>query len=607
MWMTKALPILLIMLVGPPAWGQGEAAEKADSQSWVWYMIRPGDTIEGLTVRYLGSRDRWRENADLNSEVFPNPHVIEPGEHVRLLLPTELPADGALLREVSNRVEDQPTPLAWDEALRRELLRARDGVKTHAQSSAELEFADKTALLVTEQSIIFIGEEKTRQAQVDRTQIEIVVGQADLEGSTTASTEAGQFEIVLGDATATPRASEDNALQTRARRPESGGAQLMVYSGESDLEAAGAKVNVGTGMGSTVPDGEPPKPPEKLLPAPADLVPPAGSGLATPRPAFSWAVVEGADSYILEVCRDARCGALLERVVDLSESSWQPAGLPVEKLYWRVTAVSPSGLDGYPSESADFEILNEAEDTAPPEVRISFTGPRLAPRSGLNNRWIVGPGMTIEVEVEDGSSGVEEWTPAIDGEEIATEASPQRGASGTLEGPWHRGEHSVTVVASDRAGNRREVEVPFTFDPDPPELSWGVEGDGEVGNTASEPSDESARPAQSRRGRRELKIGKRYWQLDSDMAEILVRPQTGKPIGFGGRAGGAQTEGGGVIGRDNGLWVLAQDAVCSELDDLSYELVPGSKKGEYLLRIEAIDCVGNTRHGQLPLAKQKKR
>ena len=31
--------------------------------------------------------------------------------------------------------------------------------------------------------------------------------------------------------------------------------------------------------------------------------------------AFSWAAVDGAESYTLEVCRDSRCGALLERVL----------------------------------------------------------------------------------------------------------------------------------------------------------------------------------------------------------------------------------------------------------------------------------------------------
>ncbi len=574
----------LILAVCPPAWSQDEAAS---DPPFVWYMVRPGDTIEGLTVRYLGSRDRWEENAELNKDRFPNPHKIDPGEHIRLLVPPELPADGALVREISNQVEDQPTPLSWTDARRRELLRARDGVKTGEQSSAELEFAD-ASLVLTEESIVFIYEEKTRE-QVDRTQIEIQVGQADLAGTADTSESTGQFEIVLGDATATPRASEDSALQTRARRPKDGGAQLMVYSGESELEAAGAKVTVDTGMGSSVPEGEAPKPPEKLLPAAADLDPAAGSGLATPRPAFRWAPVEGARDYTLEVCRDASCGALVERVVELAEPSWQPAGLPVEKLYWRVTAVSPSGLDGYPSEAVSFEILSAVEDTEAPEIQVGFTGPQLAPRSGLNDRWILGLGMEVEVEVEDAVSGVGEWTPSIDGEEIPVEG---------LKGPWEKGEHTLGVVAVDLAGNRREVEVPFTFDPDPPELSWGVEGGGTLSQTIGELDADYAGSAPAYRGRRKMKIGKRYWQLDSDYAEVLLRPRSGKAVGL---------EGGSSIGRDFGLWVLAKDGICTELDDLRYELVPGSKKNEYVLRVQATDCVGNQRNGQLILGKQKKR
>ncbi len=615
--MSRWQVVLVILLACPQAWAQEETAvEEADSSSWVWYVIRPGDTLEGLTIRYLGSRDRWRENAELNLELFPDPHSIKPGARIKLLSPTEFPPAGAVVKELSNHVEDQPTPLAWIDARKRDLLRARDRVKTHEQSSAELEFADGTLLLLTELSSVVINE-TTVQAPVDRTQIEIVVGQADLEGSIAAADDDGLFDIVLGDATATPLADDDGAVSTRARRPEGGGAQLMVYSGESELEAAGAKVTVATGMGSSVPEGKAPKPPEELLPAPVDLEPAAGADLATPRPMFTWTPVGGARGYTLEVCRDPRCGALVERVAELADPSWKPAGLPVEELYWRVTALSPSGLDGYPSDPVGFTITSAVEDTEPPEIRISFTGPQLAPRSGLNDRWILGPGMEVEVEVEDGVSGVRQWAPMIDDEEIARER---------LKGPWVRGEHAVAVFAADRAGNSRRVEVPFIYDPDPPELSWGVEGSGALGSTAGEPSDALAGPARPRRGRREVKIGRRRWQLDSDMAEVLVRPQGGKPIGLNGldgrakgaqadgraegaqadgRAEGAQAEEAGAIDSDQGLWVLAQDAVCSELDVLTYELVPGPRKKEYALRIEAIDCVGNRRRAQLPLVRQE--
>ncbi len=585
MWIRKAVPALLMALTCLPAWSQPAGSEGADAP-WVWYTVRPGDTIEGLTRRTLGSRERWRENAELNQDQFPNPHRIAPGARIKLLLPSGRPADGALVRKIANRVEDQPAPLGWADAVPWELLRSRDGVRTGEQSSAELAFPDDSALWLTEKSLVFIGEERAAPAQVDRTQIEIVVGQADLEGPAAAIEPAAQFEIVLGDATATPRAKGDGALQTRARRPEAGGAQLMVYGGESELEAGGAKVTVATGMGSTVPEGEAPKPPEKLLPAPADLEPAAGSSWATPRPAFRWAPVENAAGYTLEICRDARCGMLLEKVAGLSEPPWKPAGLPVETLYWRVTAVSRSGLDGYPSESREFKITSDVEETVPPEIRIGFTGPSLAPRAGLHDRWIVGPGMTVEVEVEDAGSGLEGWTPSIDGEPVTPAA---------LRGPWRRGEHVIGVVATDRAGNVRETELPFIFDPDPPELSWGVEGGGALGDTAGEPSDDSAAPSRAWRGRREMKIGKHKWQLDSDLAEVLVRPLKGKPVGLAGL---------GSIDTDAGLWLLAEDAVCPDLGDLSYELVaePG---GDYVLKVEAIDCIGNTRHAELRLVKQE--
>ena len=93
-----------------------------------------------------------------------------------------------------------------------------------------------------------------------------------------------------------------------------------------------------------------------------------------------------------------------------------------------------------------------------------------------------------------------------------------------------------------------------------------------------------------------MKIGKRTWRLDSDRAEILLRPRTGKSLDL---------EGLGSISRDFGLWILAEDAVCSELDDLAYELVPGSRKKEYVLRVQATDCVGNKRTGQLVLGKKR--
>ena len=602
----RKFALVLILLSCPAPWALADNAVETE-QPWGWYVVRPGDTIIDLTNRYLGSRDRWRENHELNPEI-EDADVIEPGQHIRLLLPDKLP-DGALLRLISSEVDppasledrrcsqvvaairqpDSRSPFdqsCWTDAPERELLRSRDGIKTYEDTSALLEFPDGTTLALTEESLVFLSDEKPVREEVERTKIEIVEGQADL--SVEAGEEASeQFEIVLGDATATPEPGDDGSLATRARRPESGGAQLMVYSGRSDLEAAGATVQVETGMGSSVPEGEPPKPPEKLLPAPGGLDPAAEARLATPRPSFAWQPIEGARDYTVEICRDASCGSLVEREVAVADASWQPEGLPVEKLFWRVTAVSRTGLDGYPSDAVPFEILTGVEDTTAPEVTISFTGPQLvAPRSGLNDRWIAGPGMEIEVEATDEGSGVDRWTPSIDGREVEASA---------LKGPWQKGEHTVKVTAVDGVGNERVVEVPFIYDPDPPELSWGYEGDPvAIGSTAGGPGESPG--GASMRGRREVRTGRHLWRLDSDLRHVILRRLSGKPVGLAGL---------GALGKDQGLWVRAEDEVCRDLFDVAYDLQPGSGRNTFVLWIEAVDCVGNARRGSVQLTRQR--
>lgn len=559
----------------------------------VWYVVRPGDTFETLTERYLGSQKRWKENWKLNPGI-KDPHRIFPGQTIRLLLPAKAPAVGALLRRFSNHVEDQPTPLGWTKSRPDAILRPNDGIRTYEASSADLLFSDATVMVLTELSTVFISEGKLDSEQVKRTQIEILVGQADLEGSSTAA-DTGQFEIVIGDAKATPRPGKDRAgkgsgMQTRARRSEGGSAQLMVYSGESSLSAAGAELTVGTGMGSSVPEGKPPTPPEKLLPAPEGQIPAAAAQLATPSPAFRWDPVSGARHYTLEICSDERCGVLVQKIQDLGEAAWQATKLPVEKLFWRVTAVSASGLDGYPSTAQPFEILSAVADTESPEVRIGFAGPRLvAPRFGLNDSWIAGPDSEIEITVSDGGSGVDSQVVMIDGQAVD--------AAG-LEAPWAEGEHTLSVVASDRAGNKTEVELPFVFDSTPPEFSWGAEGGPAVASSGDGLHQDTGETSPSQRGRREVKIGKFSWELDSDLAQIRIRPQTRKPI---------KLEGFGWVGPENGLWVLADDAVCSDLNDLAYELGAGANSKEVVLRYEATDCVGNVSRGRLPLLRSSRK
>ncbi|HSS52845.1 MAG TPA: LysM peptidoglycan-binding domain-containing protein, partial [Thermoanaerobaculia bacterium] len=213
----------------------------------VWHIVRPGETLEQIATRYLGSVQRWKELHQLNPTIA-DPNRIEPGQRIRL--PTvrqALPA--ATLDRLSRQVEDQPSPIAWTDAKLGDILVERDGVRTFGKSSAELRFTDGARLTVTEDSLVFLRRSGAALKGVERKSIELMSGQAELDArSNTPATAAPEVEIVVGASRTTSRPDKSGGAQTRARKAEGGSAKLMVYGGESDVEAGGAKIQVPHGM-----------------------------------------------------------------------------------------------------------------------------------------------------------------------------------------------------------------------------------------------------------------------------------------------------------------------------------------------------------------------
>lgn len=551
-----------------------------------YYVVRPGDTLEGITQQYLGDSERWRENWRLNGDL-ENPHRLRPGQVLRIYF-RQLPETGAALAKTANEVDsNRPPRRDWETARRFDLLQPKDGVKTGDRSSAELEFGDATRLVVSEDSLVFLREAPASRGSA--TDIEIELGQADLEGAGLGAEDL-DIEMVIGDATARPEPSADGTLRTRARSSD-GAAQLMVYAGASALEAGGQNVAVDEGMGSSVAEGEPPSPPEKLLDAPELTAPAKGARLATPRPAFEWRPVPGFESYTVEVCGDETCGELVRRVTGLGAERWQPEDdLPVADLFWRVTAVAPSGLDGYPGDPRTLTILDKPDDQTPPTVALRVNGVHLAPRSGLNQGWILGPGARLEALIEDSGSGLDRWVPSLDGAETDLAA---------WQGPWTPGEHTVSLVAYDKAGNRAELEpTPIHYDVEPPRLTWGLETEGPSGELSATP-DHTFQPTQ-RPNSYEVSVNdphswvpwlKQVWRVQTDPRQLVLSPARPVYVRIGDRKV--------LLTPDRGLWILAQDLACRSFVQLDHALdleVTGrwwNNRTELSLDLMATDCVEN--------------
>lgn len=437
-----------------------------------WHIVRLGETLEALASRYLGSSQLWRRLAQLNPDVA-DPDLIEPGQRIRVLVPRRATLAVAQIEKVSRRVEEQPQPNPWVEARPGDLLAERDAVRTYPRSSAVMEFRDGTSLMITEESLVFLQRTGSRLTGAPAHSVEIVEGQADVEvrpraREARAEADPGipEVEIVLGASRTRSRPSSPaGPAQARARKAEGGAAKVMVYGGEGEVEAGGAKVQVAQGMGTSVEPQSPPSPPEPLLPAPRATEPPPGAEPPCVNPRLSWEPVPGAESYVAEICRDAACEELVERATGLSGTSWRAPALPAGEYHWRVTARSRSGLDGYPGETSRMVVRDEALDRTPPAGSIRISGPSVR----IGERVIFGPGARLEVAATDDGSGLEGWTPRIDGRE--SEAA-------RLAGPWSDGEHRVEAAALDLCGNQGPIEaVTFLVDAVPPSIHWETAGE----------------------------------------------------------------------------------------------------------------------------------
>ena len=304
------------------------------------HVVKQGDTFASITARYLGNANLWRQNWKLNPGVR-DPNMLLPGQRLRVIIARTVPAQSALIRRVSRHVEKKPEPEPWTRAQAGDRLLERHGVQTFAASSAELRFDDETTLTLTEQSLVFLRPVKPAPSKRDRSAIEIIDGHADLAKSKKAK-RAQDFEIIVGSTTA---AANDPAAQARFRNAGAK-AVVMSYRGTTAVASAGATVKVASGMGVSVPDGERPPAPEKLLSAPR-IQP---FDVSVPRPSLRWAGLDGAKSYAIEICRDRACAEVVARAANVEATEWRPIdALPAGSMFWRVTARSATGLDGYPA------------------------------------------------------------------------------------------------------------------------------------------------------------------------------------------------------------------------------------------------------------------
>jgi hypothetical protein len=603
--MSRRSALLLVLLLAPPAARAQDRTPPPQPPSVFagnrtsWHTVRPGETLRGIAAQFLGSSALWVELHRLNPGIS-DPDRISPGLRIRVPAETSsLPA--ARLNRLSRQVEDQPSPIPWRNAQEGDMLVERDGVRTRQKSSAEMQFLDGSHLTLTEDSLVFLHRSGNTLAGTPKKSIEIVQGQAELMAhAASATAPPPEVEIVLGNTKATSRPDGAGPARTRARRSEEGGAKLMAYAGASDVEAGGAKVAVPRGMGTSVAPQGPPSPPEPLLPAPALVSPQPGAERACADPALSWRPVPQAASYIVEVCRDAGCGALVERRVGETATEWRPPALPVGELYWRVTARGRSGLDGYPSEAVRLAVTSDRPAAAARETTAAGTLQVGGPQVLVGDKLFVSPAATVTVTGAGGGSTP--WVPVIGGKEQAA-----------WPATWTPGEQTAGAVTVDGGCGGRAAIAPVSFvvDAEAPRIRWEV-GDRE--DLADRLAADSERDRLRLRGRRSggrpatdawlsdagvFRLPLPWLPKDKRVAQFPIEIASDRPQAFFAAPDTLSMVDGKESRIDeNVLWIAAEDAGAG-VDRVIFRTRPEGDR--VILEVEARDLVGNVSRKEISL------
>jgi hypothetical protein len=604
---------------------EASAAIPVDKSDWEsgWHVVRPGDTLEGLAARFLGSTDHWRELHLLNPTV-KDPDLLYPGQRLRIFLERPTAKLSAQVMAVARDVHELPTPVPWRPASEGDVLLERDALRTAKSASARLRFDDGATVTLSEDSLVFIRRQSVDSAPVAKKEIEIQLGQVDVMGATTetarpapaggTSATVGNrrggseaIEVVVAGARSVATPEDGQPLSTRSRRGTDNLAQFMVFAGKSTVSAAGASVEVPAGTGTSVAPKAKPGPVEALLPAPTDARPAYGEEIEQAAPRFAWNPVSGAAHYKVEVCRDPACGAVVALSSAIAADSLQldvAGGLPEGELFWRVTAVAPSGLDGFPT--APIRVL--AVESVRPATPI------LALRSRAGASVPAGACVTALpdpiVHAVDRRGTELPWVLLLDGREAPLDGLHSLSLAGS---------HSLAARVTDGRGRTADsTAVAFTVDAAAPWVDLVA--------TSPEKSSAAAGPGEESRGRSRKRAKKEpepvpacdtgleflaaggAWTpvpcaVGAAPVAAVARVESSNPVVQLRATGNAIAFGENVVSAGGTLSLSAWDVGCG-VTQMSLRIAPSPyRSGKMLLESAVSDGAGNTRTQAWHLAR----
>lgn len=325
------------------------ALEATDPVPEFW-TVSSGDTCSNIALRVFGDGRAWSRIHQWN-EMGPPPHVLRPGQVLRLRPP---PPPPVALGPEARLTFVQPTVRArhlsqWSiGVLDAELFRL-DEVNTLAGAAAELTFRDLSQLFLSERSLLVIGSDAVH-SQLEAESLALADGELRMTLAAMRRIRTPGAETRI----AAPQGPAQGVLSVDGSRL----ARLSLFDGDAEVRAQHTSVRVPAGHGTRVRDGLAPEPTRRLPLAPAldgvslaALWAPGGA-----KAQLTWSTAERAAEYRVELARNQQfTDLLLDQRTKLTSSEF--AGLEPGRVWARVTSMDEAGLQSRPSAAFVIDVV----------------------------------------------------------------------------------------------------------------------------------------------------------------------------------------------------------------------------------------------------------
>ncbi|WP_198263958.1 FecR domain-containing protein [sulfur-oxidizing endosymbiont of Gigantopelta aegis] len=328
------------------------------AQDWIYTTV-PGDNIWDISEKHLDTVLRYNKIKTINGVKAPK--RMQPGTKLRIPMkwvrsnPTsaeimEVRGSGELIRN-NGDIEKALSPGTK--------INLGDQLKTAADSSIAIKFADKSVLTLHEDSLIRFDHLSAHgtTGMVD-TRMKLIKGRMDTR-VTPASGPGSRFEIKTPSAISAVRGTEYRAAILNAENTSN----IEVLKGKVAVSGAKKKKLIKAGFGTQVAQGKAPIAARKLLPPP--VLKPLPERIRRINWMIQWDAIEGAEKYRIEVANEAKFNTLIWHEF----SAYTRAAFPnlVDGHYFvRIRGVDKLALEG---KSVVKEIVLDAHPQPPVQLK----------------------------------------------------------------------------------------------------------------------------------------------------------------------------------------------------------------------------------------------